>query len=161
MSATNRKRSGPNGPDLQPAIERLRELARSAAGSGKVPEAPQHPDAELLELCATVLNPRAEAASIDREARRSMGRNATRDNPAFVAEMEKRNEAMRKLRSPMARVCRFSAKTPSGLYSKALVLRASYGGAVQLTLSLVDDLLRNPALRAALWAAGGRDDAAA
>lgn len=147
----------PEKPDLQPAIERLRELARSAARGDKVPEAAPHPDAELLELCALVLDLRAKAESIDREARRTMGPRASMDNPAFAAEMEKRHEAQNRLRSPMARVCKFSAKTAAGVYSKALVLRASYGQAPRLAVSLVEDLVGNPTLRTAIWPANTTD----
>jgi hypothetical protein len=54
----------------------------------------------------------------------------------------------------MARVGKIAANTAAGVYVKAMVLRASYGTAPQLALSIARDLVNCPGLRSALWPAG-------
>jgi hypothetical protein len=135
--------------DYAPIVARLRDLARTAADSGKHQKAPANPDAELLELCSLVMDLRAEHDSIDREARK-MPR-AFMTNPAFAAEMKKKDALVAKWRSPLARVSKFEAKTAAGVYAKAHILRMSLGCAPRLAQSLADDLVNCEGLRAQLW----------
>lgn len=135
---------------LDSVVFQLRAIATQAAMTGQVAEAAPHPDAELLTLCATVLDLSAKADAIDREARRLY---YPADYPKFKAEIAKREGAKGERRSPMMRICKFSAKTAAGVYAKALVLRDCGGTAPALALSIADDLANCPGLRSSLWPA--------
>jgi hypothetical protein len=137
--------------EFGPLVARLREVAREAARGGPMAQPAPHPDAELVELCARVLDLRAEADAFSREARKM--HNPIMGNPAFEAELKKRNACDNACRSPMARISKFEAKTPVGIYAKAHVLRTSHGHAPSLALSLAYDLTTCPGLRAILWPA--------
>jgi hypothetical protein len=54
----------------------------------------------------------------------------------------------------MVRIRKMKATTAAGIYAKAAVVRASKTGAADLAMSLAEDLLACPGLRAALWPAG-------
>lgn len=136
-------------PDLAPAIEKLRALAAEAVKSGSVTEPEPHPDADLLTLCMTILEGHAEADAIYREALRNFCNDIA--NSAFAAEMQKRDAAQDRLRSPMARVGKIAAKTAPGVYAKALVLRECGGTASKLAVSVANDLINCPGLRSVLW----------
>jgi hypothetical protein len=136
--------------DFTPLVSRLREAARQAVKGGAIAQSASHPDAELLELCAKVLDLRAECAAIDREARKMPI--PFMNNPAFEAEIKKRDEVHNSLRTPLARLCKFRAKTAAGIYAKAHVLRVSVH-APKLALSVAEDLINCPGLRASLWPA--------
>lgn len=134
-------------------VDRLREIAGQAVAGEAIEDAASHPDAELLELCATVLDLTAEANSIDREARRSKDPNIT--NPKFKEEMNKRDVKRDEARSPMARLSKHPARTAAGIYAKAFVLRTRHGTAPRLAMTLAEDLVMCPGLRALLWPAEG------
>jgi hypothetical protein len=55
----------------------------------------------------------------------------------------------------MGRIRKMKATTAAGIYAKAAVVRASKTGAADLAMSLAEDLLACPGLRATLWPAGG------
>jgi len=137
--------------EFSPLVARLRDAACQAVKVGAIAEGAPHPDAELLELCAKVLDLRAEHDAIDREARKMP--DAFVDNPAFKAEMDKRDNVTNSWRTPLARISKFPAKTAVGIYAKAHVLRIGRGDAPRLALSLAEDLVRCPGLRASLWPA--------
>ena len=139
--------------EYAPIVARLRDLARTAAASGKHRHAAPTPDAELLELCSQVMDRRAEHDSIDREARKMT--RAFMTNPAFAAEMKKKDALVAKWRSPLSRISKFEAKTAAGVYAKAHILRMSFGCAPRLAQSLADDLVNCAGLRAHLWPAEG------
>jgi hypothetical protein len=136
---------------LDAAVAQLRKVAAIAARTGNAPASPPHPDADLLQLCATILDMRAEYDAIDREARKMPG--PYRGNPNFDAELDKRDRVKRACMAPMARVGKVAATTAAGVYAKAMVLRASHG-APQLALSIAEDLVSCPGLRSALWPVG-------
>ena len=137
--------------EYSPMVARLRQLARTAARSGEVMSTEPHPDAALLELCATILDLRAEHDAVDREARKMP--NPHMGNPAFEVEMEKRDRLRDAWRTPLARVGKFKSKTACGVYAKAHILRMSRGHSPVLALSIADDLATCPGLRALLWPA--------
>jgi hypothetical protein len=137
---------------LDATVAQLRKAATTAVRTGKVDASPSHPNADLLVLCALILDLRAKYDAIDREARTMPSPYV--GNPAFDAELAKRNAVKRACMSPMARVGKIAANTPAGVYAKAMVLRASYGTAPQLALSIARDLVNCPGLRSALWPAG-------
>jgi len=53
----------------------------------------------------------------------------------------------------MTRAKKMRAITAGGVYAKALCVRASATGAAEFAMSLAEDLVSNPALRASLWPA--------
>ena len=139
--------------DTTPAMVRLRQLAAEARDTLLLADGPPHPDADLLDLCASYLDICAEANAIDREARKQP--TPYRDNPQFAAAMaqrdEKRAEAMRILN----RLGKTHAATAAGVYAKATVVvtRRGYMAAPRFVLSLANDLVNAPGLRAVLWPA--------
>jgi hypothetical protein len=54
----------------------------------------------------------------------------------------------------MGRIRKMKATTAAGIYAKAAVVRASKTGTADLAMSLAEDLLDCPGLRASLWPAG-------
>jgi hypothetical protein len=53
----------------------------------------------------------------------------------------------------LRQIAKEKATTPAGIYAKALVVRASRTGAKHLAMTLAEDLVNYPALRAAIWPA--------
>jgi hypothetical protein len=53
----------------------------------------------------------------------------------------------------LGEVGKMRAKTGAGIYAKALAVAHTKSGALPLCKSLAEDLITNPALRAALWSA--------
>jgi hypothetical protein len=54
---------------------------------------------------------------------------------------------------PLIRIRKMKATAAAGIFAKAAVVRASKTGAADLAMSLAEDLLAAPGLRAALWPA--------
>ncbi|MGH7041581.1 MAG: hypothetical protein ACREFY_05560, partial [Acetobacteraceae bacterium] len=69
---------------------------------------------------------------------------------ADAAATEK--QAKRKLVHGLREAAKIRATTAAGIFAKALAVRSSQTGATVLAQSLAEDLIGNPALRAALWA---------
>ena len=57
----------------------------------------------------------------------------------------------------LTQVGKMSAASPAGIYAKALLVRASKSGAASLAMSLAEDMIGCPALRATLWPVGSRE----
>jgi hypothetical protein len=129
----------------------LRLLAAAAVLTGNAAETPAHPDAALLELCEQVLDLHAKHEAIWREAR--MMHDPFVGNPKYEAEMAKREECVATWKPLLGRIGKIRSKTGVGVYAKAMVLRNSYGTAPRLVLSLAEDLVTCPGLRAAIWPA--------
>jgi hypothetical protein len=152
MSATQRAR-----PDFGPAIDRLRAIA-VASTDALLTEGPVQPDHKLIDLCAEIAYGRKmmEAAAQRR-----------RDLPAasFMCKTPAQTEAFEQARgdhqgadknySAMLRAAaKIKATTAAGIYAKAIAVRSSETGARFLAMSLAQDLLDCPGLRASLWPAG-------
>ncbi len=141
-------------PDLAAAIARLRQIAAEAGDHLLLGDGPPHPDAKLLDLCA-------EAAAAHKE-QQAAGK-AWEGKPFFWphdparAEYDAKCEAEKRAERNYASLLREAGKLPAataqGIYAKALAVRASKTGAATLAHSLAEDLIANPALRMALWAA--------
>lgn len=138
------------------AMLRLRFLIASAPLTGEegLPAAQPHPDAALLEMCATYLDLCAEADAIDREARRQPS--PCRGNPEFDAARGRCKEKEMEAKCILARLGKTQAATAAGVYAKAtiVVTKRGYMSAPNFMLSLAEDLVRCPGLRAILWPAG-------
>ncbi len=146
------KFNSPLPDDFGATLDRLRRIASQAASDGTVSEPAPHPDAQLLTLCAEVIDLHAASNAIWREARKLVP--AMMGNPAYAAELANRHVVVNKRRSRMMRIPKIPAKTAAGVYAKAYVLKLSYGAAPQLAKSIATDLVACPGLRSALWPAG-------
>lgn len=109
------------------------------------------PDAELLDLFSEALHhlKAAEAASKNRSWPRHTKEDEARDAEIVRLFWEHRGKA----RSLMFRARKLSANTAAGIYAKAPCVRFSATGAAEFAMSLAEDLVNNPALRASLWSA--------
>jgi hypothetical protein len=142
-----------SGHDFASSLRNLRQLASTAARTGTTSSAPDHPDAELLKLCADVLDLHAEEERFSREA--SGIAHGTIANPAYRAVLDNRDACAAAWKPLLARIGKIPSKTPAGVYAKAMVLRRGYGTAPKLSLSLAEDLVACPGLRSSIWPAGG------
>jgi hypothetical protein len=161
MSASANKPSNPHplplGADLDPTIERLRAIA-ARAGDALLTEGPVQPDHQLLDLCAEALHllKQSNAMWKARDAVRWVNRKE------WAEEDRKKDDDLFKAASAMKRRAakilwlakKLPAKTPAGIYAKALIVRTSRTGAAELAMSLADDLISSAAVRATLWPAG-------
>jgi hypothetical protein len=163
MSARRRL---PLGPDLGPAIDRLRDIAARSRDTLLLAEGPLQPDWELLDLCAEALHLLTAAESV--YAARQFFHLPTgwerfgAPRPWTDAERQADAEAMaehfrltRRAVLLMRRIKKISATSPAAIYAKALLVRASRTGAKELAISLAEDMVACPALRATLWPAAG------
>lgn len=138
-------------------LQLLRDMAARAVLRGKAEEPEPHPDAELLAVCGLVLDLAAGLEAISREMdalppcyecqSRDEGWEARKPLWAEYGRID------REMRKPMRRIGTLRATTPAGIFAKALVLRRSKGNAPRLALTLAQELLDCPGLRAAIWGA--------
>jgi hypothetical protein len=147
-------------PDVQPTIDRLKAIAAAAGDHLLLADGPANPDIKLLDLCAEALHhlTAAETAYQSRPWRkRKPGEEWTPELAAHDQELmatcyRHRGQAC----SCLTQAKKLRAHTAAGIYAKALCVRASVTGAAQFAMSLAEDLVNNPTLRAALWAADAR-----
>ncbi len=134
------------------AMARFRQLATDARDL-LLADGPPHPDAGLLDLCASYLDLGAAADAIDREARKQRGPHM--DNPQFAAAMGQRDAKRAAAKLILCRLGKTPATTAAGVYAKAtiVVTRRGYLTAPGFMLSLAADLVNAPGLRAVLWPA--------
>jgi hypothetical protein len=145
-------------PDFTGAIAQLRLLAATSADNA-LTEGPVNADRQLLDLCADALHSlvhaeRAQRAGVDalhsaHDSKDYQNRRAVWE--ALGAEAE---SGVRNAKPMMYRIRKLKATTAAGIYAKAAVVRASKTGAADLAMSLAQDLLDCPGLRASLWPAG-------
>lgn len=64
------------------------------------------------------------------------------------------NAGKKSAKPALIRIRKMKTTTAAGIYAKAAVVRASKTGAADLAMSLAQDLLDCPGLRASLWPAG-------
>jgi hypothetical protein len=137
-------------------IRRLREIAAEAADHAILADGPVTPDADLLDLCAEALHllSRADKVHANYHATPAYGLGGT---PATRAEREalwgEAGFLHREARPLMRRLSKTAAKTPAGIYAKALVVKGSVTGAASLAKSLAEDLIACRELRESLWPA--------
>jgi hypothetical protein len=139
-------------PKLSPAIVRLRRIAAAPGDHRLLDDGPPHPDARLLDLCAEIAHQRkvADAAwqrfAADGKALWCSGARADELHSASGKEIQRLDSLLRE-------AGKLRAKTGAGIYAKALAVAHAKSGALPLCKSLAEDLITNPALRAALWGA--------
>jgi hypothetical protein len=102
------------------------------------------PDAELLAVCAAILDLR--------KLHKEMGpvRGDAVENEVRIAGRARIETHVRPL---MIRAGKLPIITPAGLYAKASVLLSSYGAAPRLAQAIAASILEQPALRRVLWPA--------
>jgi hypothetical protein len=141
---------------LGDAIDRIRQLATEATDHLILADGPPHPDYKLLEICAEIGERRKEAlaASEAKDRGWKMAYCATPqeivNNKALSAASDAADRAFSHLLRAAAKI---RATTSAGIYAKAIAIRASKTGAAGLAMSLADDLITCPGLRASLWPA--------
>jgi hypothetical protein len=145
-------------PDFTAAMMRLREIATTSADN-LIGEGPVNADRILLDLCAEALHRviHAERAMAARETIWGQTRTKAEDaalrakNDDLYAEY---NAGVKSAKPMLYHIKKIKATTAAGIYAKAAIVRASKTGAADLAMSLAQDLLDCPGLRAALWPAG-------
>ena len=141
-----------------PAMARFRQLAAEARDHLLLADGPPHPDADLLDLCAEALHHLSHAEKA-RAARRLNNWPSLEGEARKVAQAEwerlygvyREGESAGK--APLFRITKMKATTAAGIYAKAMVVRCSQTGAAGLAMTLAEDLIACPGLRAALWPA--------
>ncbi len=139
MSATQSK------PDFSEAMAQLKHIALTSADNA-LTEGPVNPDRLLLDLCAETLH-------VLVHAERTYAANKAAPTPDYLGSWKQRQGEIGSAKPAMARIRKMKATTAAGIYAKAAVVRASKTGAADLAMSLAQDLLDCPGLRAALWPA--------
>ncbi|HUB48362.1 MAG TPA: hypothetical protein VMB73_25580 [Acetobacteraceae bacterium] len=155
MSASTKK----NRPDFSPAIALFRDIA-AQSGDALLTEGPVNPDHKLLDLCADALHhctAETQLLEVQRELfgiRFSGAQTKAQQEAALRADAQAyadRLEHYRCAKPSLVAIAKIKATTPAGIYAKAAVVRASKTGAAGLAMSLAEDLLACPGLRALLW----------
>jgi hypothetical protein len=145
-------------PDFTAAMARLREIATTSADNA-LTEGPVNADRHLLDLCAETLHALIHAERSRREGREVFQRDLhdkTAENlrPVWQALHADATLGTKSAKPLLGRIRKIKARTAAGIYAKAAVVRASKTGAADLAMSLAQDLLECPGLRASLWPAG-------
>jgi hypothetical protein len=142
-------------PDFQPAITLFRQIA-AQSGDAMLTEGPVNPDHQLLDLCAEALHHLTAAEQA--YAARRIGEWSQLEGDAQKARLKRDAELLKEWydrndrgKPAMARIAKMKATTAAGIYAKAAVVRASKTGAAGLAMTLAQDLLDCPRLRAILW----------
>lgn len=137
-------------PNLSPAIARLRRIAAAPGDHRLLEDGPPHPDAKLLDLCAEIAHQRKVTdAAWQRFAE---GGRAPWCTGARADELhDASGKEIQRLDALLREAGKLRAKTGAGIYAKALAVAHAKSGALPLCKSLAEDLITNPALRAALW----------
>jgi hypothetical protein len=143
-------------PDFIAAMTRLREIATTSADNA-LTEGPVNADRHLLDLCAETLHALVHAERSYNA--RDWGPGMTdAEVKAWRAQdavlMAEYNDGTKSAKPLLGRIRKMKATTAAGIYAKAAVVRASRTGAADLAMSLAQDLLDCPGLRASLWPAG-------
>jgi hypothetical protein len=145
-------------PDFTEAMMRLRQIAATSANN-LIGEGPVNADRILLDLCAEALHLviHAERANAARDWCFGQTKTKAEDdairakNGELLAEY---NAGIKSSKPMLGRIRKIKATTPAGIYAKAAIVRASKTGAQDLAMSLAQDLLDCPGLRASLRPAG-------
>ena len=147
-------------PEFAAAIDRFRAIAAASGDRLLLGDGPPHPDAELLKLCAEALHLLIEAECASRD------RPITTLPPGLLSRLLptglKTGGCFRCHRTAKHAPRRRSARSASsrrrrrrGSTRRRWWYRASRTGAQLLSMSLAQDLIVCPGLRAALWPAAG------
>ncbi len=149
MSATG-KHEGPVA--LEPVIARLRQIAAEAGDHLLLGDGPPCPDAKLLDLCSEIVHQARVAEAAEQRSRVSpYPWPGDPRRPEYDALCEVHRKENHRLGCLLRQAGKLHATTGVGIYAKALAVRHSSSGAHKLSLTLAEDLIANPGLRALLW----------
>ncbi len=126
----------------------FRQLAEDAVRNGMPEPGPDHPDAQLLELCELVLNLKHRFDLL--KLPRPMPLRAANSWADLLERSAAVHDVLCRTKTAMQAAGHLPAQTLAGLFAKAMMCTASRSGAPALTRSMAHDVL---ALRAAIWAA--------
>ena len=148
------------GRDPDSVIDRLRELASTAASTGQEPEPAPHPDAVLLDLCADIAQSLKASKAANKQwndarvpwCERTLATVDQDRSLRFGAKVADRSYS-----AALRAAAKIPATTAAGVYAKAVACRASKTGAANLATSLANDLVACPGLRSSLWPAEGAE----
>jgi hypothetical protein len=144
-------------PDFTAAIARLKQIAATSADNA-LTEGPVNPDRHLLDLCTEALHALVHAERTYHSRVWITGNRTEAELQAWRAKdaelMGEYDAGIKSAKPAMGRIRKMKATTAAGIYAKAAVVRASKTGAADLAMSLAQDLLDCPGLRASLWPAG-------
>jgi hypothetical protein len=139
---------------MAPAVARLRQIATESGDHLLLGDGVPNPDGTLLGICAEATHARIVAEEAFEAWKNANHRDQSPAGRAALAETRARDHAAAgAYKLLLKHAAKLRAVTGAGIYAKALACRASRTGAPILAMSLADDLLGNPALRVALWAA--------
>jgi hypothetical protein len=158
-TATNQSNTSRQAkPDFTAAMAQLKNIAITSADNA-LTEGPVNADRNLLDLCAEALHALVHAERAYRSRDLSpWGRKTKAEMAAWRVQngelMDQYMSGLKSARAPLGRIRKMKATTAAGIFAKAAVVRASKTGAADLAMSLAEDLLDCPGLRAAVWPAG-------
>jgi hypothetical protein len=153
MSAHQSRRL-PLGAEFAGTIAQLKALA-ARSHDAAFTEGEVSPDRHLLDLCADALHLLKHANNLEKEwrerwdAERPLKAETRAKCDALNAERHRLETQAKQI---MYRAKKMSAKTPGGIYAKAMLVRVSVTGATHLAMSLAEDMVNCKELRAVLWA---------
>ena len=145
--------------DFTGAIAQLRLFAATSADNAFT-EGPVNADRLLLDLCAETLHAlvHTERAYHSRDYYHRLTEMTKAEAEAERAKdealMAEYTTGKKSAKPALGRIRKIKATTAAGIFAKAAVVRASKTGAADLAMSLAQDLLDSPGLRASLWPAG-------
>jgi len=145
-------------PDHTATIDRMRQLAAQSGDALLLAEGPPHPDAALLDLCSEALHWAKQAAEALSAYHAHLKAHAvqrwTDSDRADSNELHKAwQDPANRVRPLLTCARKLRATTPAGIYAKALIVSISRTGAECLSMSLAQDLIASPAIRASIWPA--------
>jgi hypothetical protein len=145
----------PLGAELAPTIDRLKAIAAEAADSLFLSDGPSNPDRALLDTCAHALALLRRAES--NRATLWTSPSEPQDPRATVVLVRNVCALERRALQLMRAAAKLPAKSPPGIYAKALLVRSAARGtgAGVLGASLASDLIACTALRLIIWPAAG------
>jgi hypothetical protein len=144
-------------------MARLREIAATSANNA-LTEGPVNADRHLLDLCAEALHALVHAEKSWQKSHEIFAGRASNEEfeklrPVWNGHCKDGEDGAKSAKPHLVRIRKMKATTAAGIYAKAAVVRASKTGAADLAMSLAQDLLDCPGLRASLWPAGAGDAA--
>lgn len=147
-------------------IDRFREIAKASADHLVLADGEPSPDMDLLDECAEALHLIRRRDQRLKEWREEQERRSQQEGWGFLSqaglerrkaeihrELDEENALTHRAKVVMRRVRKMRATTGAGIYAKALLVRGSHTGAACLAMSLAEDLIALPSLRATLWPA--------
>jgi len=154
MSAKQDRTRLPLGNEFASTIAQLKAIA-DRSHDAALTEGEVNRDRHLLDLCSDALHALKHAEKIHKEWRslwdsdRPLKDETRARCEALHAEQ---NSLENQAKQIMYRAKKMPAKTPAGIYAKAMLVRASVTGAAHLAMSLAEDMVNCKELRAVLWA---------